>query len=98
MVWQMLVPGAGVEPACLAAAAFKAAVSAFPPPGQAAHEGTRTLVPVTVAGWRPPGAPRRPIGIRVKAVTSPAPAAQDTKLSEDTADTIAGVPRSRWAR
>ncbi|MFI6759128.1 hypothetical protein ACIBF5_08300 [Micromonospora sp. NPDC050417] len=31
-------------------------------------------------------------------MTSPAPAAQDTKLSEDTADTIPGVPRSRWVR
>ncbi len=31
----VLVPGAGVEPARLAAAAFKAAVSAFPPPGRA---------------------------------------------------------------
>ncbi|MFK3981071.1 hypothetical protein ACI2K4_11920 [Micromonospora sp. NPDC050397] len=31
-------------------------------------------------------------------MTSPAPAAQDTRLSEDTADSISGVPRSRPAR
>jgi hypothetical protein len=31
-------------------------------------------------------------------VTSTAPAAQDTELSEDTADKISGVARSRWAR
>ncbi|MEV4631554.1 hypothetical protein AB0J90_35325 [Micromonospora sp. NPDC049523] len=31
-------------------------------------------------------------------MTSPAPAAQDTELSEDTADTTSGVPRSRRAR
>ena len=71
------VPGAGVEPARLAAAAFKAAVSAFPPPGRVAPARRHARCNVTVAGLRRPGVPRRAGHIRVDAVSSAAPTAPD---------------------
>ena len=59
------VPGAGVEPARLSAAAFKAAVSAVPPPGR---EAATCVAAATVSGqvvrtqptWPPGGATGRP--------------------------------------
>ena len=71
------MPGAGVEPARLSAAAFKAAVSAFPPPGRAAPARRHAWCSVTVAGQRRPGVPRRPGRTRVDAVSSTAPTAPD---------------------
>src|SRR5262245_32796166 len=95
---RLCVPGAGVEPACLAAAAFKAAVSAFPPPGPGVAAARRTnapRVPATVVG-SPPERSHAVLHIRVKAVTSSASA---TRAHLDhTADGGAGVGYSRWRR
>ena len=46
----LLVPGAGVEPARLPAAAFKAAVSAVPPPGRWGHGNCRSAAPHRPSG------------------------------------------------
>src|SRR5918911_4807360 len=53
------VPGAGLEPARLAAAAFKAAVSAVPPPGRVSATPSDATVAVGPRPAHPDGVPHR---------------------------------------